>query len=213
MKGYCECFQAGVLCSELCKCTGCKNYEDSPELQNVRTNQVEAGQSNSISNGNGITVEDGASLPIPKRSRVEPMVPNNSHRPAELRKQLVSSSVRGTPSLLMSPLFERERSSSPRVATECDVVKLLERQCNQLAKIAEDELQVAAERKGRKNERSRETQIDNHRQERTAFGGLDEGCDVQLMVERAVMEETAAILNLYCHQVKFRAEKRATNET
>ena len=28
-KKYCECFQQGVICSDLCKCEGCKNCEPS----------------------------------------------------------------------------------------------------------------------------------------------------------------------------------------
>lgn len=28
-KKYCECFQQGVICSDLCKCEGCKNCETS----------------------------------------------------------------------------------------------------------------------------------------------------------------------------------------
>ena len=27
LKKYCECFQAGILCSDMCKCVDCKNYE------------------------------------------------------------------------------------------------------------------------------------------------------------------------------------------
>lgn len=29
LKKYCECFQAGVFCSDACKCVECKNYEVS----------------------------------------------------------------------------------------------------------------------------------------------------------------------------------------
>lgn len=28
-KKYCECFHAGILCSEICKCENCKNYDSS----------------------------------------------------------------------------------------------------------------------------------------------------------------------------------------
>lgn len=32
LKRYCECFNAGVLCSDLCKCIACKNFEGSADL-------------------------------------------------------------------------------------------------------------------------------------------------------------------------------------
>ncbi|XP_049637175.1 tesmin [Suncus etruscus] len=31
LKNYCECFEAQIMCSSICKCIGCKNYEESPE--------------------------------------------------------------------------------------------------------------------------------------------------------------------------------------
>ncbi|KAF1665355.1 Tesmin, partial [Aptenodytes patagonicus] len=31
LKNYCECFEAKIMCSSICKCIGCKNYEESPD--------------------------------------------------------------------------------------------------------------------------------------------------------------------------------------
>ncbi|KFP58069.1 Tesmin, partial [Cariama cristata] len=31
LKNYCECFEAKIMCSSVCKCIGCKNYEGSPD--------------------------------------------------------------------------------------------------------------------------------------------------------------------------------------
>nr|XP_020639732.1 tesmin isoform X2 [Pogona vitticeps] len=31
LKNYCECFEAKIMCSSICKCVGCKNYEGSPD--------------------------------------------------------------------------------------------------------------------------------------------------------------------------------------
>ena len=31
LKKYCECFQAGVLCTDACKCIDCKNFDGSDE--------------------------------------------------------------------------------------------------------------------------------------------------------------------------------------
>lgn len=38
LKKYCECFQNGVKCTDLCKCEGCKNCVEKP--QNTSHNKI-----------------------------------------------------------------------------------------------------------------------------------------------------------------------------
>lgn len=35
LKNYCECYEAKILCSNSCKCVGCKNFEESPERKTL----------------------------------------------------------------------------------------------------------------------------------------------------------------------------------
>ncbi|KAH0621029.1 hypothetical protein JD844_022032 [Phrynosoma platyrhinos] len=35
LKNYCECFEARIMCSSICKCVGCKNYEESPDRKTL----------------------------------------------------------------------------------------------------------------------------------------------------------------------------------
>lgn len=35
LKNYCECYEAKILCSGLCKCCGCKNFEESFERKTL----------------------------------------------------------------------------------------------------------------------------------------------------------------------------------
>ncbi|CAN7993790.1 unnamed protein product, partial [Ixodes hexagonus] len=35
LKNYCECYEAKILCSSMCKCIGCKNFEDSSERKTL----------------------------------------------------------------------------------------------------------------------------------------------------------------------------------
>ncbi|XP_065198090.1 protein lin-54 homolog isoform X2 [Sycon ciliatum] len=45
LKNYCECFEAGIPCSQLCKCLQCKNYENSPDRQALMDFTLASGQS------------------------------------------------------------------------------------------------------------------------------------------------------------------------
>ncbi|XP_045329529.1 protein lin-54 homolog isoform X3 [Leopardus geoffroyi] len=35
LKNYCECYEAKIMCSSICKCVGCKNFEESPERKTL----------------------------------------------------------------------------------------------------------------------------------------------------------------------------------
>nr|XP_039326890.1 tesmin [Saimiri boliviensis boliviensis] len=45
LKNYCECYEAKIMCSSICKCIGCKNYEESPERKTLMStpNYVQSG--------------------------------------------------------------------------------------------------------------------------------------------------------------------------
>uniref|UniRef100_A0A8C2IMD5 Lin-54 DREAM MuvB core complex component n=1 Tax=Cyprinus carpio TaxID=7962 RepID=A0A8C2IMD5_CYPCA len=35
LKNYCECYEAKIMCPSICKCMGCKNFEESPERKTL----------------------------------------------------------------------------------------------------------------------------------------------------------------------------------
>ncbi|XP_014785140.1 protein lin-54 homolog [Octopus bimaculoides] len=35
LKNYCECYEAKIMCSSICKCVGCKNFEESMERKTL----------------------------------------------------------------------------------------------------------------------------------------------------------------------------------
>lgn len=35
LKNYCECYEAKISCSDLCRCQGCRNTEDSVERRSL----------------------------------------------------------------------------------------------------------------------------------------------------------------------------------
>ncbi|KAJ1635696.1 hypothetical protein T492DRAFT_625903, partial [Pavlovales sp. CCMP2436] len=45
LKKYCECFQAGILCSQICKCVECRNFDGSTDLHALSVNFSHGGTS------------------------------------------------------------------------------------------------------------------------------------------------------------------------
>ncbi len=66
LKGYCECFQLGVECTEACKCTGCNNCEGKNGSKHSH-NQIskspghkESSSSGKISHSNSPTIKNSS---------------------------------------------------------------------------------------------------------------------------------------------------------
>eukprot|EP00189_Rhodosorus_marinus_P010286 CAMPEP_0184738216 /NCGR_PEP_ID=MMETSP0315-20130426/930_1 /TAXON_ID=101924 /ORGANISM="Rhodosorus marinus, Strain UTEX LB 2760" /LENGTH=371 /DNA_ID=CAMNT_0027205843 /DNA_START=722 /DNA_END=1837 /DNA_ORIENTATION=- len=193
LKGYCECFQAGVPCSNLCKCTNCKNYENSPELQTVRASQQENG---ALSTTDPNFESDPRS--VSKRPRH-----NLSSSPYSRGRISEGYLSQGRQPLSLTPILQRGTSASQDDFRNCrDAASLLSQQCNQLFSAAREEVQhVLAER----NQREKAGQKEASARDRTF-----EGKEIVEAVERAVIEETAALLATYTEMLRSRSEPAHT---
>ena len=76
LKNYCECYEAKIMCSNACKCFGCKNFEESPERRTlmhladaaeVRVQQQTAAKTKLSSQISGIPSKPPASTPSGER--------------------------------------------------------------------------------------------------------------------------------------------------
>ncbi|XRB06178.1 CRC domain-containing protein [Pycnococcus provasolii] len=66
LKKYCECFQGGILCSDICKCTECKNYQGSKELAKILTKN-ERREAAASPNAKRLKVSTGVASPAGKK--------------------------------------------------------------------------------------------------------------------------------------------------
>lgn len=111
LKNYCECFQGGILCGQMCKCQSCKNYEvrsrscvciahwysathasqGSAELQAIRASKAGRGAPGLVK------VEDHSALPEPSphRAALQTAVAGarHGHAPEDVAAALCSAAL------------------------------------------------------------------------------------------------------------------------
>ncbi|KAG8522549.1 Tesmin [Galemys pyrenaicus] len=71
LKNYCECYEAKIMCSSICKCIGCKNYEESPERKTLMDAPNSAG-AGGVDGGHCLSPTKCPALPRPRRDRRTP---------------------------------------------------------------------------------------------------------------------------------------------
>lgn len=118
LKKYCECFQAGVLCTESCGCVGCKNFQGSP----FKTAPQQEGHT--------MVTSAGETMRAARQSIASPM-------------QL---SPQKTPALFVGPLhaaLTAEQNNETRAMCVQDVVtpEVIEQVCTLLLLLADENLE------------------------------------------------------------------------
>eukprot|EP00045_Choanoeca_perplexa_P003314 m.29810 g.29810 ORF g.29810 m.29810 type:complete len:384 (-) comp11978_c0_seq2:531-1682(-) len=94
LKRYCECFQAGIHCTEACQCTNCCNGPDSEVLRNIRTanpREPTKGKSKTMLPAVSNMVDALTRDKITRFARSALEVSSNQMVPAEARREHVVS--------------------------------------------------------------------------------------------------------------------------
>ncbi|CAJ0932190.1 unnamed protein product [Ranitomeya imitator] len=108
LKNYCECYEAKIMCSSICKCIGCKNFEESPERKTLMhladAAEVRVQQQTAAKTKLSSQISDLLTRPAPSLSSGggNPAVRPNSGLPPHMRYQRtqdkLDNNFRGNPS-------------------------------------------------------------------------------------------------------------------
>ncbi|KAJ4460862.1 putative transcription factor CPP [Paratrimastix pyriformis] len=74
LKKYCECYQAGVFCTEKCRCACCKNRPDNPERA-AQVQPAHMGDEDEEGDEESMAAEAPAPAPAPTATATEPAPP------------------------------------------------------------------------------------------------------------------------------------------
>jgi len=214
LKKYCECFQAGVMCSFVCSCSPCYNHPGSEHLASARRSDTrrDRGRDAAASEESGALSAEKIGRQAPKATVKRPRL--------SLTGQTTSSQLGSTATqsekvenekdqgLVSPPTGSAEnpdavgeasaglglpaRSAVRPVISMADV----ERDCMFLLRVAEEETQLVEARQmsGAGDGRSGEGEGDPLFCEETGVDDVDGGYAV---VERAILEHCTAILQRY----------------
>ena len=67
-KKYCECYQQGVICSELCKCEGCKNCEEKSKPPSPSGTEFQTAAQTSASAGSKTGIYSPSSFEVAQKA-------------------------------------------------------------------------------------------------------------------------------------------------
>ncbi|XP_064603915.1 protein lin-54 homolog isoform X2 [Liolophura sinensis] len=116
LKNYCECYEAKIMCSSTCKCVGCKNFEERPELKRLMD----------LADVAEVCVQQQAAAKTKLSSQISdvPSRPPTSSSGERLPYTFVTTDVaEATCACLLAQLEEADRLKMPEVVQERMVIE------------------------------------------------------------------------------------------